>query len=166
MLNKIILIPLVRMSLLFLIYTPVFSQLEQPAITNPDPDTVQFGEKQKQYQEEREKEIGMEITGLIMDETISKLGRDFYDLFFTKWNPSSDEDYILKIIEKPAPGTRTLVSVEINDNMVFQQFLQPKYDYIEALADYAVGVSNEYLQNYTQIQNQLDNEDLQGEGIF
>jgi curli production assembly/transport component CsgE len=101
-----------------------------------------------------------------MDETISKLGRDFYELFFTNWSPGTNLDYILKIIEKPAPGTRTLVSVEINDNLVFQQFLQPKYDYIETLAEYAVNVSNEYLQNYNQLQKQLNNEDLQGEGIY
>jgi curli production assembly/transport component CsgE len=154
------------MSLMFCICLPLFTQNKQPTVVNPNPDTLEFTREQKDYQEEKEKEIGLEITGLVMDETISKLGRDFYELFFTNWSPGTNLDYILKIIEKPAPGTRTLVSVEINDNLVFQQFLQPKYDYIETLAEYAVNVSNEYLQNYNQLQKQLNNEDLQGEGIY
>lgn len=154
------------LSFLLLIHLSGFSQLEPSNILNQNPDSMAFSKQQQQLQEDKEKEIGMEITGLVMDETITKLGRDFYDLFFTNWNSFSDEDYIIKIIEKPAPGTRTLVSIEINDNMIFQQFLQPKYNYIEALADYAVNVSTEYLQNYTELQKQLNNADLQGEGIY
>ena len=53
------------------------------------------------HQEAKENELGMEINGLVMDETISKLGRDFYDLFFTKWDIETDVDYLLKIVEKP-----------------------------------------------------------------
>jgi len=117
-------------------------------------------------QEQQEREIGLEINGLIMDETISKMGRDFYDLFFTQWDINTDTDYLIKVVEKPAPGTRTMINVEINDNLVFQQFLQPKYDFIESLAEYAVNSSKEYVQNYNQLQKQLNNEDLQGGGIY
>ncbi len=131
----------------------------------PSDSTVNFA-SHTQNQEEKERELGLEINGLVMDETISKLGRDFYDLFFTQWDINTETDYLIRVIEKPAPGTRTMINVEINDNIVFQQFLQPKYDYIESLAEYAVNTSKEYVHNYNQLQKQLNNEDLQGGGIY
>lgn len=30
--------------------------------------------------------LDMEVDGLIMDETITKVGRDFYDLFYSSWS--------------------------------------------------------------------------------
>lgn len=108
-----------------------------------------------------------EISGIIVDETQTKLGRDFYELFFRDWNPvESLPDLSIVISEDPLPRLGTRISVSIQDNVIFQSFLQPRYEQIEEYASYAVLRAMSYLENYEQIQEQLQGDDLSGTGIF
>lgn len=109
----------------------------------------------------------IEIEGLIVDQTQTKIGHDFYDLFYSNWQPPENfGDYTIVIEEKPLPQLGTQVTIKINDNEIFQQILQPRYDVIEAMAQYGVELSFNYIQNYEAIQKQLAGDDLQGSGIF
>ena len=109
----------------------------------------------------------IEIEGLIVDQTQTKIGHDFYDLFYSNWQPPDNfGDYTIIIEEKPLPQLGTQVTIKINDNEIFQQILQPRYDVIEAMAQYGVELSFNYIQNYEAIQKQLAGDDLQGSGIF
>ncbi len=109
----------------------------------------------------------IEIEGLIVDQTQTKIGHDFYDLFYSSWQPPDNfGDYTIVIEEKPLPQLGTQVTIKINDNEIFQQILQPRYDVIEAMAQYGVELSFNYIQNYEAIQKQLAGDDLKGSGIF
>ncbi len=109
----------------------------------------------------------IEIEGLIVDQTQTKIGHDFYDLFYSNWQPPDNfGDYTIIIEEKPLPQLGTQVTIKINDNEIFQQILQPRYDIIEATAQYGVELSFNYIQNYEAIQKQLAGDDLKGSGIF
>lgn len=109
----------------------------------------------------------IEIEGLIVDQTQTKIGHDFYDLFFSGWVPPSNfGDYTIVIEEKPLPQLGTQVSIKINDDEIFQQILQPRYDVIQEMAQYGIEISANYIENYKTVQKQLAGEDLQGSGIF
>jgi curli production assembly/transport component CsgE len=109
----------------------------------------------------------IEIEGLIVDQTQTKIGHDFYDLFYSNWQaPENFSDYTIVIEEKALPQLGTQVTIEINENQIFQQVLQPRYDIIEATAEYAVELAFNYIENYEEIQKQLSGQDLQGSGIF
>ena len=109
----------------------------------------------------------IEIEGLIVDQTQTKIGHDFYDLFYSNWQPPDNfGDYTIVIEEKPLPQLGTQVTIKINDNEIFQQILQPRYDVIESMAQYGVELSFNYIQNYEAIQKQLAGDDLKGSGIF
>ncbi len=109
----------------------------------------------------------IEVEGLIVDQTQTKVGHDFYDLFYSNWQqPENSGDYTIVIEEKPLPQLGTQVTIKINDNEIFQQILQPRYDVIEATAQYGVEVTINYIQNYQVIQKQLAGDDLRGSGIF
>ncbi len=109
----------------------------------------------------------IESEGLVVDETQTKLGHDFYDLFYQKWDsPQLPNDFTIIISEKPIPSLGTQVSIKINDNEIFQNRLQSRYEQIEELADYAVQLSLNYLQNYEEIQKQLNGDEMKGSGIF
>lgn len=111
--------------------------------------------------------MDLEIDGLIVDQTITKMGKDFYDMFFTGWNaPPKAKNYTITIREMILPGMGTQISLWINDTEVFKNRVQPRYDYIEALAQYAVSVVYQYLDNYERMKSQLEGEDQQGSGIF
>ncbi|MCB9206739.1 MAG: hypothetical protein H6611_05395 [Ignavibacteriales bacterium] len=109
----------------------------------------------------------VEIENLIVDETISKMGSDFYDVFYTSWEvPANSPNFNMVIKEKPYPGRGNLISIEINDQLVFNRFVTPRYDEIVETASLAVKTLQNYLISYQEIQEQLNGEDLIGSGIF
>ncbi|NOU60018.1 CsgE family curli-type amyloid fiber assembly protein [Marinifilum caeruleilacunae] len=112
-------------------------------------------------------ELDMEIDGLIMDETISKVGRDFYDMFYSGWNaPKNAKNFTITIKEMVLPGLATQVTVMVNDNEVFKQRVQPRYDILEQMSNYAIQQTGRYLSNYEKMKSQLDGDDQSGSGIF
>ena len=111
--------------------------------------------------------VDLEIDGLVVDETVTKAGRDFYQLFYSQWEaPPNASNFTIRISEKPARGIATVVMIDVNDNRVIETPLQPRYDIIEAIALQAARSIYDYLLNYEQIQRQLSGDDLSGSGIF
>ena len=111
--------------------------------------------------------MDLEIGEMIFDETITKVGRDFYELFFNGWsNPTDITDFSISISEMPMPGVGTQITVTIDDQEILKQFIRPNQEMIEMLAEYSVGLAAQYLLNYQEIQAQLLNEDQAGTGIY
>lgn len=109
----------------------------------------------------------MEIDGLIMDETMTKVGRDFYDMFFSVWTaPAKAKNYTITIKEMVMPGLATQITVLVNETEVFKQRVQPRYEVLEQMSKYASQMALRYLNNYEKMKAQLDDEDQQGSGIF
>jgi hypothetical protein len=78
---------------------------------------------------------GLEIDGLVVDETQTKLGRDFYDIFFGRWEaPPNAVNFTVTIREQILPNRGTRIVVQVNDGVAFQAYLQPRYDAIEEAA--------------------------------
>lgn len=112
-------------------------------------------------------EVEIEIDGLLVDDTKTKSGKDFYDLFYNNWMaPSKAKNYSITVSEKPFRLTSTMISVSINDNMVYQSILQPRQDIIESQTEEAIGITQEYLANYEEIMKQLNGDDMVGSGIY
>jgi len=111
--------------------------------------------------------IGLEIDGMIISETISKIGNDFYDIFYTNWNPPPQaKNYTITILEKPFPLQGNLITVKVNDSKVFERFVQPRYESIVESVNQAIKYTANYLINYERIQKDLGGEDLSGTGIY
>ena len=111
--------------------------------------------------------LDLEIGEMIFDETITKVGRDFYDEFYTNWsNPTSITDFSITIKERPMPGVGTQITVLIDEYEIIKQFIRPNQEMIIMLAEYTVGVAGRYLINYQAIQAELQNEDQTGTGIY
>lgn len=90
----------------------------------------------------------LEIDALVVDETQTKIGRDFYEVFFSNWkSPSGAFNYSIRIQEQPTPGLGTRVIVKVNDEIAFQAQLQPRYELIEAMARQAIAYTHYLLQN-------------------
>ena len=100
----------------------------------------------------------LEISGLVVDQTISKIGRDFYNLFYTRFEaPAGTTEYVVSIEEKPARLNSTLVLISANGEDLLEMPLQPKYEYLEAAADEAIGTVTNYLLEAASVSNQLEN---------
>lgn len=91
----------------------------------------------------------LQIDGLVIDETMSKVGRDFYNFFYSEWDsPADAHNYTITVSETPMPNYNTQVTIKVNDTSVFQANLQPRYEEIEGAAQQGVGRTVWYLQNY------------------
>lgn len=128
-------------------------------------DTATLSEEIPEEQAQFERSIG--IDGLVIDESITKVGRDFYELFYSGWEPPPNaSDFTIYIEEKPGRGRITAVEVRINDNSIYEGNLQPRYDFLEGLAEYVQGRCYNFLYNYEQIKQSMGSEDQKGSGIF
>lgn len=126
---------------------------------------------------------------LLLDNTRSKIGRDFYDAFFRRYaelpksvtplaladttqkvtpNLELDVDaFVVTIDELPAFGVgTTIISVTLNDQLIWQNYVQARQDVLETYAFNAAEVVNQYVLNYQEVQRQLESEDQKGSGIF
>ena len=109
----------------------------------------------------------IEIDGLLVDDTRTKAGKDFYDLFYSSWEaPAAAKNYTITVSEKPFRFISTLITISINDNQVYQAILQPRLDILEEQTKDAIAMTQDYLANYEEIIKQLNGDDLSGSGIY
>lgn len=85
---------------------------------------------------------------LILDETRTNIGGDFYTAFNNQWQSLPENaNYTIIISEKPLPSLGTMVSVTINNEIVYQTRLNPNNKYINWIAGEAVLDVRRRLQN-------------------
>ncbi len=110
---------------------------------------------------------GLEIDGLLINETKTKIGQDFYEFFFNFWQaPENAKDFTLFVSERPTGNSGSWIWVNVNETTVFQNRLTPKADLIEETAQSAVSIVTNYLINLDQNQRQLAGDEMAGTGIF
>jgi len=64
---------------------------------------------------------GITLTGLVIDETRTRHGREFYTAFHQSWRtPMKRSIYTIVIREQPALGRGTQVSVCVNDTVLYR----------------------------------------------
>jgi len=74
-------------------------------------------------------ETELMLTGFVIDETLTKLGRDFYSAFYRLWRtPDGAGFHTVRIVESPTPGRGTLVQVFVNDDVTYRTRVQPGSD--------------------------------------
>lgn len=118
-------------------------------------------------QAETNADATMEIDGLIVDETRTRAGRDFYEIFFSKWEPPpSASNYTIRITERPYRMRMSLLSITINDDEVVKTPLQPRYEIVTVMAEKMVKHIYDYLLEKQKVQQQLEQEDQTGSGLF
>lgn len=126
---------------------------------------------------------------LLLDNSRSKIGRDFYDAFFRhyaelpkavtprppadtlqKISPNLELDlnaFVVTIDELPAFGIgTTIISVTLNDQLIWQNYVQSRQEVIESYAYNAAEIVNQYVLNYQEVQQQLESDDQRGSGLF
>jgi curli production assembly/transport component CsgE len=107
----------------------------------------------------------VEIDGLIIDQSRSKIGHDFANNFGLSWETAAI-GYNIVITEQADVRAGSWVSIEINSELVFKALLKPNAEEIENLVTEAVADCNEFLSNQNEASRNLEQEqDMQGNGI-
>jgi len=98
---------------------------------------------------------GLGFGVMVLDETRSKMGSNFYSIFYKHWKaPEGARNSTITISEQPMPSMGTLVQVEIDNQIVFRNRLQPKYYQNEQAAKRAVQICRYRLQRMSATQDE------------
>lgn len=94
------------------------------------------------------------MTGLVFENTKTKPGRDFYQMFYLAYNNNNIKgNQIVKVDEVLAIGGNTQIKIYAGDNLVVQFFLNPRSSYLKEMVDLSIVRVNQYF-----IQNQAINQ--------
>ncbi|WP_265427926.1 curli-like amyloid fiber formation chaperone CsgH [Chryseobacterium sp. YIM B08800] len=102
-----------------------------------------------------EKEDAFELKGLTIDDTKTKVGRDFYDMFYIQYSQIPDKSTSsIKISELPARGTSGQINIEIDDKVIYNFITNPSEDYLMEQLAYTL----RYIKEYNIRKNLIKNE--------
>jgi curli production assembly/transport component CsgE len=101
--------------------------------------------------------LGPESSGLVVDQTITKIGHDFYDQFYSRWEaPAGINDFTIIIGEKPSRGNNAIITVVANDEDLLEFPLQGKEENISDASQQAIEIVGSSLQQAFNLTQQLE----------
>ena len=73
------------------------------------------------------------ITGIVVDDVITKMGKDFHDYFYQAYLTSGIKyPFIIYIKEKPYLGRNSIVSVEVDDRKIYEFMARPDEEFLKS----------------------------------
>ena len=85
------------------------------------------------------KEKNFSLKGIVVNEAITKIGKDFQDYFYQNYLLSGRKyPFIIKIKEKPGMGRSSIISVEAEDRKIFEFFSKPDEEYLKTNVNVAL----------------------------
>ncbi|MFD1293818.1 CsgE family curli-type amyloid fiber assembly protein [Lutibacter holmesii] len=104
------------------------------------------GQKLKAKKEVNEGEFV--ITGIVIDDVLTKMGKDFHDFFYQSYLTSGIKyPFIIYIKEKPYLGRNSIVSIEVDDRKIYEFMARPDEEFLKSAV-------NQSLQNVSQYAKQ------------
>jgi len=92
-----------------------------------------LAQNKQQAQEEVVKEEDFEIKGIVVEDVITKIGKDFYDYFYQDYSTSGSQySFIINIKEKPYFGRSSIITVEVDDRTIYEFMSQPDEDFLKS----------------------------------
>ena len=101
---------------------------------------------------------GLEITGLILDETKTRGGREFFESFSNRWHAVRGLDYTITIMERPDGARGSTIMVSVDDTRVYLKRMVPRWEWIEKESQTAVRYVSGYLLQRLTTQKELEKE--------
>jgi len=99
---------------------------------------------------------GLGLGGLVLDETRSKMGSNFYSVFYKRWeSPKNVQNFTITVSEQPVPSRGTMVQVKIDNKLVYKNRLEPRYYKTEQAAERAVKICRQRLKQIATMDNEL-----------
>ncbi len=101
---------------------------------------AQLKQKQEKSQDVNiEVKDGIELKGIVIEDTKTKPGRDFYKMFYSLYSQNNiNGNRVVAIKEILALGRNTKIEVVVGDEKVFSFFMRPSLDYLKKMNDYAI----------------------------
>ncbi len=105
-------------------------------------DRIAFNEETAAKPEKDEEEFledGIELRGIVVEETKTKPGRDFYEFFYNSYSLNQiNGNKVVGIYETLSFGRTTIIQVKIEDNVIHKFIGKPDLEYLEQMSKIAV----------------------------
>ncbi|WP_426480619.1 CsgE family curli-type amyloid fiber assembly protein [Chryseobacterium sp. R2ACT005] len=102
-----------------------------------------------------EEDAAYELRGLTIDETKTKVGKDFYDLFYMQYGQLPDKSIsAITITELPLRGTSGQINIQIEDKIIYSFMTNPAEDYLKEQLVYSL----KYIKEFNAKKNLIKNE--------
>lgn len=94
------------------------------------------------------------LKGIVVDEAITKIGKDYHDLFYQSYLLSGIKyPFVIKIKEKPGMGRTSIILVEVEEVKIHEFFSRPDEEFLKS----NVGVALKRLYFYAKQREELRN---------
>ncbi len=101
-------------------------------------------------------EDGFILRGMVIEDTKTKAGNDFYDMFYSSYLTNNiNGEKIVKIEERLAIANTTQINVLVGDEVVVQFFVNPRTQYLKSMADHSIYRVNSYFQRLKDTKDQI-----------
>lgn len=105
------------------------------------------------------------VHGIIVDQTITVIGRDFYQTFSEKWRDiKKTTDINITINERPNARTGSLITIRADRDLIFRRFLPPARANIVAAVNQAISAASRNIEK-NKIDKLFRNPDLGADEI-
>ncbi len=102
-----------------------------------------------------EADVVYELKGLTIDETKTKVGKDFYDMFYIQYSQLPDKSSsAITISELPLRGTSGQINIQMEDKIIYSFMTNPGEDYLKE----QLAVSLKYIKEFAAKKNLIKNE--------
>lgn len=102
-----------------------------------------------------EEDAAYELRGLTIDETKTKVGKDFYDMFYMQYSQLPDKSSsVITITEFPLRGTSGQITIQMEDKIIYSFMTNPAEDYLKEQLSYSL----KYIKEFNAKKNLIKNE--------
>ncbi len=113
-------------------------------------DRLAFNEKVKKKPQKNEEssDDGLELKGIVVEETKTKPGRDFYDFFYNSYTLNQiNGNKVVGVYETLSFGRTTILQVKIEDNVIHKFLSKPDLEYLEQMAKISIRKVYKYFKD-------------------
>lgn len=102
------------------------------------------------------KEEDYSLKGLVIDNTKSKIGKDFFESFYAQYNQLPAQfAFVITVAELPSFGRNGVINIDVGDNTVHSFRVVPNDDYITAQTQFSLRQINNYDRENKRINKEL-----------
>ncbi|MCK8521822.1 hypothetical protein M0D21_09585 [Aquimarina sp. D1M17] len=121
---------------------------EEDKIIGKDRFAFNEEKKEKVVIQEDSSDDGIELKGIVIEETKTKPGRDFFEFFYNAYTLNQiNGSKIVGVYETLSFGRTTILRVKIEDNVIHQFIGKPDLEYLEQMSKIAIRKVYKYFKD-------------------
>lgn len=105
----------------------------------------------------KKNEAELEITGIVSDDTKTKVGKDFYDIYFSKYNSEAIKGNQIVLIEEQLNiGRTTILKITIDNKLISEFIANPNEEFLYQKAEEAIQITKKYFKDLEKLKNRIE----------